>query len=163
VRFRLAVDGDVHEVVVTRGRRGLAVTVDGVPYAASVRTRDAVFSVTIGARRHRVEIRGPRVVVDGEPVDVLVRDLVDDRDERRARGAGPTGILEIRPPMPGRVVRVTVSPGTRVRRGDPIAVLEAMKMQNEIVSPADGRVREVFVQVGETIAADRVIASLEAW
>jgi len=51
--------------------------------------------------------------------------------------------------------------GTRVHRGQTLVILEAMKMQNEIPAPGDGVVRQVAVAEGETITADRVVASIE--
>ena len=58
---------------------------------------------------------------------------------------------EIRALMPGRIVRVMVGKGDAVRKGTGLLVLEAMKMQNEIQSPTDGVVDQVFVQDGQTV------------
>ena len=55
--------------------------------------------------------------------------------------------------MPGRVVRVLVNQGDQVRRGTGLLILEAMKMENEIVSPADGAVDAIFVSSGQTVEA----------
>lgn len=162
MRFRLVVDGESHEVQADRRPRDTHVHVDGVPYVARVARRAESLSVRIGARRHRVEIRGLAILVDGVRVDVAVRDLVAEPGTGPGRGAGLTGLFEVRPPMPGRVVRLGIAVGSRVRRGDALVVLEAMKMQNEIPSPADAVVREVHVREGETIGADRLIAVLEA-
>jgi len=64
--------------------------------------------------------------------------------------------------MPGRVVRVFAMAGMRVKRGQTLVVLEAMKMQNEIPAPRDGTVREVAVVEGESITADRLVVVLDA-
>ena len=55
--------------------------------------------------------------------------------------------------MPGRVVRVLVEPGKVVTHGQGVAVVEAMKMENELVAPVDGVVREVRVVVGDSVQA----------
>jgi geranyl-CoA carboxylase alpha subunit len=60
------------------------------------------------------------------------------------------GIL--RAPMNGSVIAIRVTEGARVARGDIVAVLEAMKMQHEIVAPADGTVEQVAVQPGAQVA-----------
>ena len=60
------------------------------------------------------------------------------------------GIL--RAPMNGSVIAIRVTEGARVRRGDIVAVLEAMKMQHEIVAPADGTIEQVAVQPGAQVA-----------
>ena len=54
-------------------------------------------------------------------------------------------------PMPGKVLRVVVANGAAVKNGDLVLILEAMKMENEIFSPADGVVRDVRVRDGETV------------
>lgn len=57
----------------------------------------------------------------------------------------------VRAPMPGRIVRLRVSEGTEVAQGAAIAVVEAMKMENEIVAKGPGTVKKVHVQVGDTV------------
>jgi biotin carboxyl carrier protein len=57
----------------------------------------------------------------------------------------------VRSPMPGRVVKVMVSAGDDVQAGQPMLVVEAMKMENELKAKAAGRVAEVHVAVGETV------------
>ncbi len=54
-------------------------------------------------------------------------------------------------PMPGKVVEVKVSKGATVQKGTPVVVVEAMKMQNELLSAIDGKVEEVFVKAGDTV------------
>jgi biotin carboxyl carrier protein len=63
--------------------------------------------------------------------------------------------------MPGRVVRVLVEKGEAVALNQGILVVEAMKMQNEMKSPKDGRVRELRVSPGDTVAAGDVLAVIE--
>src|SRR2546425_11116318 len=87
-----------------------------------------------------------------------VKEEVGSVIERRA---GPGALVHVRSSMLGRVVRVAVAPGSPVRRGETLVVLEAMKMQNEIPAPADGVVRQVVVAEGETVTADRVVALIE--
>lgn len=64
-------------------------------------------------------------------------------------------------PMPGAVVSVVAAPGDRVRAGDPILVLEAMKMQHTVTAPTDGTVTEITVQPGAQVAAGDVMAIVE--
>jgi glutaconyl-CoA/methylmalonyl-CoA decarboxylase subunit gamma len=61
---------------------------------------------------------------------------------------GPSGGIPVVPPMPGKVIEVRVAEGARVRAGDVLLVLEAMKMRNEVTSPADGVVRDLRVAAG---------------
>ena len=63
--------------------------------------------------------------------------------------------------MPGRVVRLLVASGDEVDARQPIVVVEAMKMENELRSPKAGRVKEVVVKAGESVEAGRVLAVIE--
>ena len=62
-------------------------------------------------------------------------------------------------PMPGNILKVLVNDGDQVSAGDVVVILEAMKMENEIVAPADGKI-SMKVKVGETVDTDQVIAEL---
>jgi biotin carboxyl carrier protein len=63
--------------------------------------------------------------------------------------------------MPGRVVRVLVAPGDEVERRQPVVVVEAMKMENELRSPKAGRVKDVAVTAGTSVEAGRVLVVIE--
>ena len=67
--------------------------------------------------------------------------------------ASVDGSVGIVPPMPGKVIEVRVRDGQRVQRGDVLLVLEAMKMRNEVVSPADGEVFGLRVRPGDNASA----------
>jgi biotin carboxyl carrier protein len=62
--------------------------------------------------------------------------------------------------MPGKIVKVNVSVGQAVKKGDVLLVLEAMKMENEIQAPQDGSVASVDVAVGAAVEAGDVLVSL---
>ena len=61
-------------------------------------------------------------------------------------------------PMPGTILSVAVSVGQAVKSGDVLMVLEAMKMENDIVAPCDGTVKQILVSKGATVNTDDVLA-----
>lgn len=61
-------------------------------------------------------------------------------------------------PMPGNILEVKVSVGQAIKRGEVLFILEAMKMENEIVAPADGTVKQILTQKGATVDTDDVLA-----
>ena len=67
---------------------------------------------------------------------------------------------EIRAHIPGVIVEVRVSRGQKVRRGDPLVVLEAMKMKNDLTAPRDGTVREIHVAQGQMVARSQLLLEL---
>ena len=79
-------------------------------------------------------------------------DITDPLSLKRRRSEDETGgVGTVKALMPGRIVKVQVSKGQRVRKGEGLLILEAMKMENEILAPADGTVDEVFVEAGQTV------------
>jgi len=78
----------------------------------------------------------------------------------RAAPAGGADILKA--PMPGVILAVNVAAGARVERGQDLAVLEAMKMQNTIRSPRAGTVAEVFVAAGQSVGHGEPLLRFEA-
>ncbi|MDD4413888.1 MAG: biotin/lipoyl-binding protein [Oscillospiraceae bacterium] len=71
------------------------------------------------------------------------------------------GTEELNSPMPGTIVNILVKPGDNVSKGDVILVLEAMKMENEIMSPRDAVVAGVHVNKGESVDSGKLLISLQ--
>jgi biotin carboxyl carrier protein len=99
--------------------------------------------VWVGSSRFATEVRDPRSL------------------RGRTRAGDDHGSKKITAPMPGKVVRILVGPGEEVAAGAGIAVVEAMKMQNEIKSPKKGVVQKVLVGEGAAVNAGDVLAIVE--
>lgn len=67
----------------------------------------------------------------------------------------------IKAPMPGTILSVKVSPGTFVKKGDTVVILEAMKMENEISAPRDGVVAEILKTAGASVSTGDVLLSIK--
>ena len=79
---------------------------------------------------------------------------------KAAASAGAQGGVKVNAPMPGKILGIKASAGQAVKKGQVLLILEAMKMENEIVAPQDGTVASVNVTVGEQVEAGAVIATL---
>jgi biotin carboxyl carrier protein len=77
-----------------------------------------------------------------------------------AAPSGNAGSVKVSSPMPGKILSVKATIGQKVKKGDVILILEAMKMENEIVSPQDGTVASVNVSAGQTVEAGNLLATL---
>ena len=73
---------------------------------------------------------------------------------------GTAGAVKINAPMPGKILKVNVNPGDAVKKGQVVMVLEAMKMENDVVAPQDGTVASVNVGAGSAVEAGEVLATL---
>jgi biotin carboxyl carrier protein len=90
--------------------------------------------------------------------------VADERTQRleAARGAGQVeqGEVILRSPMPGLIVAVPVSEGQAVQKGDPIIVLESMKMENELKAPRAGTIHKIHVNKGERVEQNKPLITL---
>ncbi len=131
--------------------------------AAIEEVEPGVYSVLIGSRSYEVKIESGInqifVAVNGRRFAVEVRD--PRRWDSRLKGALAEGRQNVSAPMPGKVVRVLIAEGDVVEAGQGIAVVEAMKMQNEMKAPKAGRVLSVSARQGDTVAAGQVLAVIE--
>ncbi|MGN0437734.1 MAG: biotin/lipoyl-containing protein [Lachnospiraceae bacterium] len=74
--------------------------------------------------------------------------------------SGSEGAVKVSAPMPGKILAIKANVGQAIKKGDVVMVLEAMKMENEIVAPADGTVASVNVAVGDSVESGDTLASL---
>ena len=76
--------------------------------------------------------------------------------------AAKEGNVAVSAPMPGKILAVKAKEGDSVKAGDVLLVLEAMKMENDIVAPQDGVVASINVKVGDSVESGAKLASLNA-
>jgi biotin carboxyl carrier protein len=121
--------------------------VDAGPAVRSLRLEDGTqFSLL-----HHREGNEHQITIGASKVTVEIVDPLALKRKRRDDESGSGGVVKAL--MPGRIVRVLVVKGDAVRKGTPLLILEAMKMENEIQAPADGVIDELFVTAGQTVEA----------
>lgn len=110
-----------------------------------------------------------QVTVNGTVYEVEVEELSEGAPSAAIAAPAPKAAPKAAPvgkgtpvaaPMQGTVLKVGVSVGQNVKKGDLVCLLEAMKMENEIFAPCDGAVTSVPVSAGQTIATGAVIATI---
>ncbi len=128
--MRIALGDRVYDVKVQHSRAGeLIFTVDGVTHTAFVASEGATRFVAVGG-------------------DVFELKKPEPRRTRRKHHQGEDSLTAS---MPGQITKVLVNTGDVVQRGQPLIVLEAMKMEIKIAAPRDGRVMNVLVQSGQVV------------
>ena len=129
------------------------------------------YKITIAGQTYDVEVgdisTSPvEVSVDGTTYEVEIPisapKTVTPAPQAISRPAVPTsgGDGVVRSPMPGKIVSVSVAAGATVTKGQPIMILESMKMENTIASPTDGTVSAVLVAAGDAVQHGQTLAEI---
>jgi biotin carboxyl carrier protein len=164
--YDVVVDGKTRRLELHRGEHTWNCTVDGqlVEVDAALTARD-VLSVLVGNKAYEIKrersLRGElHMVIGSARYAVDVQDPRSLRTRRAAAGneAGPQKLIAA---MPGKIVRIIVKEKDEVKAGQPVIVMEAMKMQNEMKSPKDGRVQKILTSEGSTVNAGDTLAVIE--
>ena len=148
------------------GKSLYRVAVDGNEFLVDgKKTGRTNYSLIVDNRSFEIEVDHTedeyRVLVDGRNYHI---NLVD---ERRVRVGGTQSGLELQGrqlisvPMPGKIIAVLVSEGDAVEKGQGLVIVEAMKMENEVRSPATGTVRDIKVKPGDTVEGGAVLVVVE--
>jgi biotin carboxyl carrier protein len=144
-RFRVTVDGAAHDVDGKAIRAGTwSLVIDGESYVVELDKRRTGIAASVGASETLLQVEDAlhrRLAVAAQP-----------RDKPRGES--------IRAPIAGKVVKVLVAPGDTVAPGAAIIVLEAMKMENELVSERGGTVSGVHKQAGQAVDTGDLLVEL---
>jgi biotin carboxyl carrier protein len=98
----------------------------------------------------------------GELFEVVIKDALDQKLEQMGFGIA-TGkqVKEIKAPMPGLVLEVSVTDGQQVNEGDRVLILEAMKMENSILIYVNATIKKILVKAGQAVEKGQVLVELE--
>lgn len=174
MKYFVSVNGSEHVVELAEVLGELCVAYDGRALAVRYEEVDRLGQVALylehpeeadagGAKAYAVSIEGnaaqAQVTVAGHLYQVVLEDererAAHDAERTRSKGGG-----ELKSVMPGVVIKLLVREGDTVAQGQPLLILEAMKMQNEIAAPADGRVRALHVREGQAVASGAKLVTL---
>ena len=122
------------------------------------------FNITVNGKTYEVEVEeigGVATVAAPVAAPAAAAPAAAPAAPKAAPAASaPAGAAKINAPMPGTIVSVNVTEGQSVKSGDILCILEAMKMENEIVAPCAGTVKQVIATKGASVATDEVLAVL---
>ena len=133
------------------------------------------FRVTVNGKTYDVVVEEINTAATGQPAaageeqaagaDAAQVSRTAPKEEKAPAAAGeqqiPAGGTQVNAPMPGVVLKVEASAGQKVKAGDVLIVLEAMKMENEISAPVSGTVREILVGPGTTVNTGDIMVVIE--
>ncbi len=113
-------------------------------------------------RRFRVNVNGNEYDITVEEIDATSAKAAPapKAAPKAAPVTAPAGGETVKSPMPGTILKVNVTNGAAVKKGDVLMILEAMKMENEIMAPCDGKVTSVTVAQGATVESGAVLCTI---
>lgn len=112
--------------------------------------------------QYEVEIDGTLYRVTVEEISQSEKSQVAPAPAAVPAPAAPasTSGLQVNSPMAGNIFKVVARPGQQVKKGEAVIILEAMKMENEIIAPEDGTISAILVNEGQAVESDDVLFSL---
>lgn len=167
MQYEVDINGRLVHVNVHRVDGRFLVSVDGRESTIDVARIDAhTLSLLIGLSSQEVTVAADRVsgglgvAVGGVPMSVTLNGRRRwGRKDEAGSGGGPQRLVA---PMPGKIIRVLAKVGEAVRRRQPLVVIEAMKMENELRAASDGVVTELVVQQGQSVDAGALLLVITA-
>jgi biotin carboxyl carrier protein len=158
--LRVLVDGRPVAVTLHRAGDAVVATVGDAEYRATVRRRGQTWCLEVGGRAYLAT-----VVRDRDEVWVALAGEIHRcalaSDERAVAAPGAARNPRVSAPMPGKVLDVVVRAGQQVAAGDPLVVLEAMKMETVATADAAGTVTRVHVAPGAMVEPGQTLVELE--
>ncbi len=139
------------------------ITINERTYTVNLgRILDDSVDVTLDGRTYKVKVETPMRKTSKTPMIERHHQVVNAAEVPNR--TFPPGILtgkgEVIAPLPGIILKLLVKKGDAVNEGQPVAIMEAMKMENEIESPVSGTVGEILVSEGENVLENAVIMKI---
>ncbi len=132
--------------------KNYTITVNGNIYDVAVEENGG--ATTLSAPRAAAPVQAPT------PVQGAAAPAPAQTAKPAAASNGAQGAVKVNAPMPGKILGIKAEAGQAVKKGQVILVLEAMKMENEIVAPQDGTIASLNVSVGDMIESGALLATL---
>lgn len=102
------------------------------------------------------------ITINGTEYDVAIKDKTDLLLQKLGIKTGSSSTVQfIKAPMPGLIINIAVQAGDEVKKGDTLLMLEAMKMENVIKSPRDGKVKKISAELKKAVEKNQILVEFE--
>jgi len=166
-RFKADINGRDFDVQISTDSG--TILLDGQAFPFDLAAHRGLHHLLVNNKSYNIELLGRNAEtqtlslrINGRQYDVRVRSEMDMLLQSLGlEGAATAKLREVKAPMPGLVFQVIAAAGDEVRKGDSLLILEAMKMENVIKSPADGRVKRIAVSQGLAVEKGQVLVEFD--
>lgn len=136
--------------------------INGNEYSVDINSvKENIADVTVNGASYKVEMENAQVTPATPAAAPVATPVAAPAPVAKTAPAAASGEGKpVQAPMPGVILEVSVKVGDKVKAGQKVAVLEAMKMENEIDAPADGTVTAVLVSKGDSVNVDQDIVKI---
>ncbi len=118
------------------------------------------YTITVNGTVYDVTVEENGSSSAAAPAAKASRAAAPKKPAASAGSASGAGSVKVNAPMPGKILSVKASVGQDVKKGDVLLILEAMKMENEVVAPSDGTIASIDVAAGDSVESGAVLATL---
>jgi len=130
--------------------------INGTEYKTSVKElENGMTEVTVNGKAYQVEMEKKAA-----PVKAAAPKAAPAAAPAAKAAAAPAGGFQVKSPLPGSVIKVVVSEGQAVKKGDTLLTLESMKMENVVAAECDGTVKQIAVSAGQNVMQDDLLIVL---
>lgn len=167
MKYQIHIDEKTYEFEIENGKTNVQIYYQNRPVEFDFQNLQGnLYSLILNGKQHLIWLEPKKngdyqLVLNQEISNIVVED-----ERQRLRKAfsvsqkAASGNIEIRAPMPGLIAQVEVELDQRVKAGEGIIIIEAMKMENEIKSPVEGRVSQIKVKKGDAIEKNALLAEI---
>lgn len=160
--YSFKLNNKVYETNIEQGEKGVVVEIEGDQYQVEYARLDAnLFSITLNNQSLTIAVSR-----SGKKLQVFHEGNLYELESISGRNLSQSGIvrggLEIISPMPSRVVKILKKEGEDVAQNEGVIIVEAMKMETELKSLQDGKIKTIKVKEGDTIEANAIVAVLSS-
>ena len=117
------------------------------------------YKIKVNGKTYKVEVESVEETVSASPAPKAEKK--EEAKPSPIMASGGAGGSDVLSPIQGSVIKVLVKVGDKVKKGQPLFVIEAMKLENEVPSPAEGEISEILVGKGAAVASKEVLCRIK--
>lgn len=122
-----------------------------------------IYKVKVNGKTYEVQLESVDEVKteSATPSEAKTKEAPKKETSKKASSSSSTNLVEVVAPIQGNVIDVKVKVGDKVKKGDVLLLIEAMKLENEVNSPSDGEVAEVIVSKGQQVTTKQLLLKIK--